>query len=162
MKQAGTVRNLAAAASLLALAVPVAASCAPLQAAAERITGRSAALRDLDVLKGAPIELKAYAIAAWWSVLQSEAADLAADPATPEAIRKAVQRIDRAGSPVVLALIDRTEAYVAAGGSRTRQAEELVRAAAAAEGPVTTLAALLGVEAPAFDGASDRETIHDK
>ncbi|MBI1339585.1 hypothetical protein GC169_05150 [bacterium] len=148
---------------VLSLALTLGAACAPLSGGVEQVTGRSVSLDAPAALRGADLELKAYAAAAWWSALQTEAAEQVLDPSTPPAVKEAIRRVDAAGSPVVLALIGRMQAYSAlrAGGADAVEVEAaregLAGAEAAARASIGALAALVGVSAGAIEGGEHDE-----
>lgn len=125
---------------LFALALAVTPACISLPDAASPIAASQT------------LEQRAYALVLAYAAALEEGADIAADPATPPAFRRALGEAERAAAPVVTALQAALLAYLRARAAANDAGDqtptlaamaELDGAVAAAEGPLQRFEKLL-------------------
>ncbi len=103
--------NLKAISAACALAIFPISGCAAINEIAGSVSGRQLDLPDYSILKGADVDVLAFASISMWQVLQAEAVVVMADTATPTSVRRAIRRADTVGSPLMLELSQLAEIY---------------------------------------------------
>lgn len=94
-----------------AVAVLPLGGCASLNSTVGAIADREVATLDPSVLKGADIDVLAFAGAGAWRAVQAEAVRLVELEQTPLRLKSAVARADRIGTPLIIELTRLAEAY---------------------------------------------------
>lgn len=88
------------------------------------------------------LDQRAYALLSTYAALLEEAADIAADPATPRGVVRALAQAEAKASPAIEALGEAAAAYVRAGEDAEAQAR-LARALGEAQAPIAALQSLV-------------------
>jgi hypothetical protein len=94
-----------------AMAAAPLGGCASLNSVAGAVSDREIAMLDPGVLQGVDIDVLAFAGAGAWRAVQAEAVRLVQLEDTPVAMKAAIARADRIGTPLIIELTVLAESY---------------------------------------------------